>query len=143
MPGRTLLEVGQAVVGLLVRLGDVVADADGDDVLERLFELAVVLHRRGHREVVQLVREHDRALRAERPVLRGGDQGLVVGVDVRVGDVARARAPVVRVVFPDDRAQVEGLGDVPDPVVDVAVGRAPAGGRHAEDELEGFDLVGG
>lgn len=106
--------------------------------LERSLQLRVPLDRLRHGVVGQLVCEHDRARSVERPVLRAGDEVLVVLVDLRAGDVGAGRAnlPVVGVVLPHDSGQVEPLGDCADAVINIAVGRAPAFGRDADDELD-------
>lgn len=49
-------------------------------------------------------------------------EGLVVGVDVCVGDISGTSTPVIGVVLPDDGAETEGMGDGTDTVVDVTKG---------------------
>lgn len=60
--------------------------------------------------------------RSELAILRVRDQGLIIGINIRYCDVSRAELPVVRVVFPDDRAQPEALRDGADAIVDVPKG---------------------
>ena len=49
-------------------------------------------------------------------------EGLVVSVDVCVGDISGTSTPVIGVVLPDDGAETEGMGDGTDTVVDVTKG---------------------
>lgn len=86
-----------------------------------------------------------------------GNEGLVVGVDVCIGDVAGSSTPVIGVVLPDDGAETEGMSDGTDTVVNVTKGRlckrvrmgmdedgdstdAPAGGRDANNQFNYFHL---
>lgn len=111
---------------------------DGDDMLESPLKIGQVLDGLGHGKVVQLVRQHDRPPRIIRPVLRGVQDGLVVGVDLGGGHGGSTGvdAPVVRVDLPQDRCEVQGLSDDSDSVVDVAKGRSEVDGGDAGDELD-------
>lgn len=60
---------------------------------------------------------------AECAVLSALDEGLVVGVDIGVGNVSCASTPVIGIVFPDDGAETECMGDGTDTVVDITKGR--------------------
>lgn len=59
---------------------------------------------------------------AKGAILSTCDEGLVVGVDVCVGDISGTSTPVIGVVLPDDGAETEGMGDGTDTVVDVTKG---------------------
>jgi len=61
------------------------------------------------------------------------DEGLVVDIDVCVGDVSGTSTPVTGVVTPQDVAETKGLGDGADTVVDVAIGRL----SESEEEKTG------
>ena len=58
---RTLFEIRDNRARFQIRLGVVQCDTDGNEVTERRFELWIELHSFGHRVVVELVGEHDRA----------------------------------------------------------------------------------
>ena len=87
--------------------------------------------------------EYDSAHGVEGTILGGSDEVLVIGVDLGWGCGCASDLPVVTIVLPEDAAETEGVGDVPDTIVDVAVGWAPAGGGHANGEFYHFHLWAG
>jgi hypothetical protein len=113
---------------------------DRNDMLKRPLQVGQELDRLAHREIVQLVREHDSPPGVIGPILGGIDHALVVGIDLFRSDrrVPRVDPPIVRIGLPQDRGQVQGLGDHPDSVVDVPKGRSEVNGGDAGDELDGF-----
>lgn len=76
-----------------------------------------------------------------RPVLPLRNVRLVVLVNVRCGYAIGVDSPVLGILVPQDRCQVEALGDESDTVVDVSKGRPPALGSDTEDLLDRFSSV--
>lgn len=136
----TLFERGERIVGLDVWLALVPADTNGNKVLERLFELGIELDSLSHGIVVDLVGEDDGTSRVECTVSSGGNQVLVVGVDLSGGGRRAANLPIIAVVLPQDTSQTEGVGDVSNTIVDITVRGTPAGGCDANSEFDHFEL---
>jgi hypothetical protein len=123
-----------------IRMRNVQPLRDRNDMLKRSLKVGQKLDRLAHREIVQLVGEHDRPPGVITPILGGIDHALIIGIDLLAGDgrVPGVDPPIVRIGLPQDRGQVQGLGDHPDSVVDVPKGRSEVNGSDAGDELDGF-----
>lgn len=82
--------------------------------------------------------DKDRAYGVKRAVLGTGNEGIIVGVDVGIGDVADSSTPVIGVVLPDDGAETKGMSDGTNTVVDVTKRRLSERVRIGMDE-QGYD----
>jgi hypothetical protein len=51
------------------------------------------------------------------------NEGLIVLVDISNSDVIGAFSPIVGIVFPNNCAQAQRVGNGPDPIVNIAEGR--------------------
>ena len=98
------------------------------------------IQRQGWRQRTELVVQDDRTVGGPSPILSLLDESLIIGVNVRGGDIVGPDPPVVRVLVPDDCRQVESLGDDSDTVVDVSERRSPAFRGDSENVLD--DLSG-
>ena len=134
----TLLEGRERVVSLNIRLSFVQADANRDEVFECLLELGIKLDSFLHGKVVELVGEYDCASGVKSAVSSGGDQVLVVGINLSRGSGRTSNLPVVTVILPQYATQTESIGDISDTIVDVTVRGTPTGGRDTNGELDHF-----
>jgi hypothetical protein len=127
------------------------------------FELRIHVDSLLHRKIVQLMCEHDTSTSTECACGRVGHEQVVGRVNGSGGDVRLTKAPVVRVILPNNRLQTKRIGDCTNAVlhqekkcrypdiskrdggnkdsyINVSIGRAPAGRSDAHDELDSFHL---
>jgi hypothetical protein len=79
--------------------------------------LWIPLDRFLHREIVQIMREHDAPDRVERPRGQIVDEQAVIVIDIGRSDIVETNAPVERVILPDDRLQAERVCNIANAVL--------------------------
>lgn len=84
---------------------------------KRRLELWVKLDRFRHREVVQLVCEHNAPDGVERARRKVANKQIVRGVDISSSDVVRPDAPVVRVILPYDSLEAQRICNIANAVL--------------------------
>lgn len=109
--------------GLLnVRVRDIHAGRNVNDVLVGTLETGIVIDGKGHGLVVNLVGEDDSAAVGKSTVLAHLDKVLVVLIDSLGGDTGdSASGPVIGINVPEDSSQVELSSDPSDSVVQITL----------------------